>query len=117
MAVLIKNFSLLLGFLGHEKVLSDIVYFNLPKQLDADQEFARRILKSLALLTSKILPAKPNDDVEKLLAILEKALSECLPNHETAEILISSISQTLLEFKARKKQKSDSEGKIYGSKL
>ena len=46
--------------------------------MDEDQEFARRLLKSLALLCTKILPAKPNEDINNLLTIVEKALSECL---------------------------------------
>ena len=85
------------------------VYFNFDKQVDEDQEFARRFLKSLALLCNKVLPGKANEDIDGLLAIVENALSECVPSHETAEILISTVSQTLLEYKARKKQKAKSD--------
>ena len=66
--------SVLSGFLGHQQVLLDQVYFNLSKQVDEDQEFARRLLKSLALLCTKILPAKPNEDINNLLTIVENIL-------------------------------------------
>ena len=56
-----------------------------------------------------MLPAKANEEIEGLLEIVEKALTECVPTHETAEILISTISQALLEYKARKKQKQKSD--------
>ena len=95
---------------NHKSCLSNVqVYFNFDKQVDEDQEFARRFLKSLALLCNKVLPGKANEDIDGLLAIVENALSECVPSHETAEILISTVSQTLLEYKARKKQKAKSD--------
>ena len=95
---------------NHKSYFSNVqVYFNFDKQVDEDQEFARRFLKSLALLCNKVLPGKANEDIDGLLAIVENALSECVPSHETAEILISTVSQTLLEYKARKKQKAKSD--------
>ena len=95
--------TILAAFLNHENVLIEKVYTNVSKQVDEDQEFAKRMLKSLALLTNKTLSTSSLEDSLRLLKVIEKALSECRPASDTAEILISCVSQAVLEFKARKK--------------
>ena len=109
--------AVLSGILKHKSVLSEDIFFNVSKQVDDDQEFAKRLLKALALLCSKLLPSKATPEIADFLSIVDGALGECLPTSETAEILISVISKTLVQYKAKKKQSSEPEESLKRSIL
>ena len=46
----IKVEDVLIGYLRHKQIMLEQVFINVAKQVNEDQEFARRLLKSLALL-------------------------------------------------------------------
>ena len=71
--------------------------------MDEDQEYARRILAVLARLCEKVLDIKPTFETVTLLKLVHHCLKECLPSNDVAEVFISCISRSLLQYKSLKK--------------
>ena len=97
-------------FVKNKGILQGEVFSNVQKRVDEDQEFARRLLKTLALLCQKVLNELPAPDqlMTDFLGFLLGCLKECLPSAETAEILIVCISR---QFGLWKGQKGEEHGK------
>ena len=94
-------------FLNHENILLEEVFMNVSKKVDEDQDFARKLLKCLALMCEKVVRENndlPTPAIVSLLKIVQQCLNECLPTSETAEIFINCISRALLHYKTLKKK-------------
>jgi hypothetical protein len=98
----------LVEILSHEDVLQTTVFANIEKQPDEDQEFARRLLKMVALLCDSVLDIVSRAETAHLLSITLACLSSCKPSNDTAEILISCVSKCLVQYKAEKRKKTKS---------
>ena len=97
-------------FVQLKSILQAQVFSNVQKRVDEDQEFARRLMKTLALLCQKVLESERNPDelMANYLDLLFNCLKECLPSAETAEILIVCLSR---QFVLWKDQKNEDYGK------
>ena len=98
--------------LAHEDIVLNRVFHNVEKQAEEDEDFARRVLKMMALLTDDVVDVIPTAEVVQLLGLVHKCLLQCAPTAESAEILIASLSKALVQFKADKKaaKKNDASG-------
>ena len=97
--------------INYRTILQQEVFLNTKKQVEEDQEFARRLLKTFALLCQKTLnnAPEPTQLFEDFLSLIFTALCDCRPSSDTAELLIACISSQFLLWKKQKKSVDEGE--------